>query len=152
VRLLLFCALILTGCAAPTQHDSTDAIAEQKQQFREDRAKQLDREGAALRLSVRQFYLTEHPTLRDDIRKAILHERLRAGMTTWDVIASYSLWAYTTDPAVAKYRDSGVTALWALVNHQAPTADAPREQWDLQRDKDVQHLYFEKGALTRWKD
>jgi hypothetical protein len=152
VRFLLFCALILTGCAAPTQPNSTEALAEQKQRFRADRAKQQKRDEEALRLALRQSYLAEHLALPADIQKAILKERLTAGMTTWDVIAAYSLWGYTTDPRVARYRDSGVTSLWTLVQHQAGTADLPREEWVLERQKDIQHLYFEKGTLTRWKD
>jgi hypothetical protein len=153
MRFLLVCALILSGCAAPRQQDSTEAIAQQKQRTRAEREKRMERDDQKLRLALRQFYINEHPALSADFRKAILKERLKVGMTMWDVIAAYSLWEYTTDSRVAKYRESGVVGLWTLADRrQTTTAQVRLEEWIMQRKKDTQHLYFESGTLTAWKD
>ena len=153
MRFLLVCALILTGCAAPRQPNSTEAVAEQKQRTRTEREKQMERDNQEVRLAVRQLYINEHPALSADFRKAILKERLKAGMTMWDVIAAYSLWQYTIDSRLAKYRESGVVGLWTLADRrQTTTAQVRQEEWILQRQKDTQRLYFESGTLTAWKD
>jgi hypothetical protein len=153
MRFLLVLALILSGCAAPRQPNSTEALAEQKQQARAERAKQLDKENEKLRLAVRQFYVDQHPALSADIRKAIFKERLKVGMSMWDVIAAYSLWEYTTESQGANYRGIGVVALWRLVDRrQTATAQGQQDEWILRRQNDTQHLYFQSGALTAWKD
>ncbi len=144
--------MILCGCAAPKQPESTEAVAERKQRAQTQRADQREREEASLRLAVRQRYLTDYAPANAAIRKAILKEGLKVGMTTWDVIASYSLWAYTTDARIAPYRDTGVAALWTVVKRETTSSQTQQEEWILQRRKDVQHLYFTRGLLTGWKD
>jgi hypothetical protein len=150
MRFLLLCALILGGCAAPQQSNSTDALAEQKQNMRAERAKQIEKENEQRRVMLRQLYVNEHPELSAAIRKAILKERPKVGMTMWDVVAAYSLWEYTSDPQLAKYRAGGVTALWTLTDRRQ-TGQA-QEQWILQRKKDTQRLTFANGTLTAWND
>ena len=150
MRFLLICALFLSGCAGPKQPYSTDALAEQKQRMLAERRKQNEKDNQALRLALRQAYLSQHPELNEDIRKAILKEKLHVGMSMWDVIAAYSLWQYTSDARVSKYRETGVPPLWELAGRQQ-TKVGQDEEWVLQRQKDTQHLYFQKGALTSWK-
>jgi hypothetical protein len=153
MRLLLLWALLLAGCAAPRQPNSTEALAEQKQRIRADREKKRELYNQQLRLVVRQHYLKTHPALSRAISKAILQERLKVGMTKWDVIAAYSLWEYTDDPEAAEYRESGVVALWSLVDRRQTTAPgAPQEEWTLQRQREIRRLQFENGMLTAWKD
>jgi hypothetical protein len=145
--------LILSGCATPQQPSSTEALAEQKQQARAGRAKQIDKENEKLRLSVRQFYIDQHPTLSAEFRKAILKERLKVGMSMWDVIAAYSLWEYATEPQAASYRNIGVLPLWRLADRrQTVTAQGQQDEWILRRENDTQRLFFQSGALTEWKD
>jgi hypothetical protein len=149
--LLIFLALALVGCAGPRQFNSTDALAAQKQKEHAERTKELARQNKQLREAVRQAYVNEHPTLNANVRKAILKENLTEGMSNWDVIAAYSLWQYTSDPRVAGYRESGVAPLWTLVKWQLATTQASQDEWILQRGKDTQFLFFEKGELVRWK-
>ena len=146
---LLLCALLVNGCATHRQYESADAIAERKQVARTQREKENERNNQTLRLTVRQLYLQDHPKLSAATRKAILKERISIGMTTWDVIAAYSLWEYTSDARLAKYRDIGAPALWFLINRsQTMTGNTQHEQWVLARQKDTQHLLFENGILT----
>jgi hypothetical protein len=150
--IFLSSVLFLSGCAGPRQPNSTEALAEQKQRAREQRTKQRERDDEQLRLAVRQLYVNDHPALRADFRKAILKERLKTGMNMWEVIAAYSLWEYTSDVQVARYRDTGVVSLWRLVDRRQTTTAHPRqEEWVLQRQKDVRHLYFSDGMLAAWK-
>ena len=153
MRLLLICAcvLILAGCAAPPQPNSSEVLAEQKQRARADRDKQRARDNEQLRLAVRQLYIDDKPALSADIRKAILKEQLKAGMTMWDVIAAYSLWEYVGDPRAARYRDTGVVSQWNLADRRQPTTSAtPQEEWILRREKETRHLYFKNGLLADW--
>lgn len=151
VRILLLCLFVLCGCSHVRQPNSTEALAEQKQQANAERAKLRERESEQLRTAVREAYVNEHPNLHPDIRKAILKEHLKAGMGPWDVIAAYSLWQYTSDPSFANYRNTGVFPEWQLMQRQPATAQSNKEEWVLRRGKDTQHLSFENGALVRWK-
>ena len=123
-------------------------MAEQKQRAQADRTKQREKENAELRLAVRQVYVKGNPNLNSGIRNAILKEKLRAGMTMWDVIAAYSMWEYSNDPRAKDFRDSGVVSLWNLQNRVNPNPD--QEEWFLQRGKDRKHLSFKKGLLASY--
>lgn len=153
MRHLLLCALLLTGCAAPQQPDSTVAVAERKQQALLQRNKEKDKDNQTVRLAVRRVYLKDHPELSSNIRKAILEERIQTGMSAWQVIAAYSLWEYADHPSAAKYRGIGAMPLWTLTDRRLTTAgQTQQEEWTLQRQKDRQSLYFENGILTKRKD
>jgi hypothetical protein len=152
MRLLLLCALILTGCGTPRQPNSTEALAEQKQQVRDQLAKQNAEYNEKLRLAVRQVYVQDHPELSAEVRRAILKEKIRTGMTAWHVIAAYSLWDYTSDPASGRYREAGAPSLWTIADRRQTTTGAVfQEEWMLQRDKKTQHLYFENAVLKKLK-
>jgi hypothetical protein len=151
MRPFLLCALLLAGCAAPRQPNSTEALAEQKQQALAQRKKENDKFNEAVRLTVRQIYVQDHPDLSADIRKAILKERLKAGMSAWQVVAAYSMWEYTTDPKMARYRGIGAVPLWALAGQRQTAGKTEQAEWILQRQTATQHLYFENGILTKWK-
>jgi hypothetical protein len=153
VRLLLLCALLLAGCASPRQPNSSEAIADQKQQARARRQADNDKRNEELRRATRQLYVQDHPDLKPDVRKAILKERIKIGMTDWQVIAAYSLWEYTSDASVARYRDLGAAPLWTIADRRQTSAGQTRqEQWTLEREKATQTLYFENGLLTKRQD
>jgi hypothetical protein len=152
MRPILVCAFILAGCAAPPHEYTTEAVAEQKQRALAQRDKQKEVDNRALRLAVRQLYVEDHQDMSSEIRKAILKEQLKVGMTPQQVVAAYSLWEYTTEPSVAKYKEPGSLALWTLLDRRQTTAEVGHEQWVLMRQRDTRDLYFDKGALTGWKD
>jgi hypothetical protein len=152
-RIFLLCALIVSGCAGPRQQYTTEAVAAQKEQARAGRHKELERENQTLRLEVRKLYVNDHPELSAKFRKAILKEKIKAGMTPWQVIAAYSLWEYTTDPSGANYKSMGAPALWALADRrQTPGGQSQQEYWVLKRDRNTRYVYFQNGAVTEWKD
>ena len=152
MKSLLLCALILTGCAAPQNPSSSESIAQQKQQALAHREKQKEQENRDLRVAVRRAYVQDHPELSAEISQAILQEKLRIGMTASEVVATYSLWEYTTDPNSARYRQAGVLALWTLSDRRQTPAKPGQEWWWLTRKKEARQLHFENGKLTGWKD
>jgi hypothetical protein len=153
MRSFLLCALILTSCAAPRRPESTEAIAEAKQQALVQQNKGKEKYNQTVRLAVRRVYLQDHPQLASDIRKAILNEKLEKGMSVWDVIAAYSMWEYADPSSAAKYRGIGAEPLWTLMDRRVTTAgQIQNEEWTLQRKKAVQYLHFENGILTKWDD
>jgi hypothetical protein len=151
MKSFLLCALILAGCAAPRQPNSTEALAEEKRQALANRRKQDEKVEAAKRLAVREIYVQDHPDLKPEIRKAILKERIKVGMSVWQVIAAYSLWEYTNDPQTAKYRSVGTLPLWTLADWRQ-AAPGQIQQWTLRRQKETKHLFFEEGLLKKWTD
>jgi hypothetical protein len=150
---ILLCALVLTGCATRRPSETVDAVAEQKQRAREAILKERDQQNQGLRLQARRLYVTDNPQMSPKTRKAILNEEIKVGMNVWDVVAAYSLWEYTTDPAVAKYKAVGAPPLWTVLNKsESRTAQAVQEHWVLKRLENIRYMHFENGSLKTWED
>jgi hypothetical protein len=114
---IVMLAVLALGCHTPSKKERDQATAEQ-QQKKDDTTRRVQ-------------YLVDHPDLSPEIKKAIVHGDVLAGMTESDVRASIGEPDEISSTEVAHGTD---------------------EQWYYKTGPLAnEHLYFDGGTLTTWQ-